>query len=464
MTPRATARWLWRHREAILALAVLAGVVRAIFFFWAHDHLPQPFFYEPFDTWMDWFNTAYWAHNPGAYDSWGTVYPPLSFVMLRVLGKASCYVQANGYSGRECDWIGLVSLHGFFVLNIVLLFFSFRRIDRATALWRALGLGLGLPSLYGLERGNMIVPCFTCVILGFGPLLRSARARWLVIGMAINFKVYLVSALFPQLLRRRWRWFEGAAIATLAVYLVTYGLMGAGTPAEIFTNIRDFSGLYQAITFLDLWYAATYIPLLSLLDGQYGTMIGVLGSQTVDLLLIVIPAMVHLTQALIAAAALAAWLRPETVSPHRLTFLGVAMAMITAEPGGYTQNILIFFVFMERGHGFARNWAILVCYILCLPFDIIIGQVPPLIQESYLAGRQTFFQYYITVGPFLRPLLILSLAWALSALTVQEVWSDIQRQGWRYRWRYRHDAPIMVGEGSVIVPPDHGIASERSGT
>lgn len=456
MNPTTPFRWIWRHREPILTLAVLGGIVRAVFFFLANDHLPQPFFYEPFDTWMDWFNTAYWAHNPGAYDAWGTVYPPLSFVVLKLFGKTSCYVEANGYSARECDWVGLASLHGFFLLNVILLYFTFRRVDRSTAPWRALALGFGLPSLFGLERGNLIVLCFTCVILGFGPLLRSARARWLAIGMAINFKVYLVATLFPQLLKRRWRWFEGAAITTLAVYLLTYGLMGAGTPAEIFRNIRDFSGLYQAITFLDLWYTVTYIPLISLLDGQYGTMSGVLGSGAVDLLLIVVPGLVRLTQILIAAAAAAAWLRPETISPHRLTSLGLMLAMISAEPGGYTQNILIFFIFLERARGFARNWAILACYLLCLPFDIIIGQVPPLIQESYLAGRQTFFQYYITIGPFLRPLLVLSLAWALSALTMGEVWNDIQRQGWRHRWRFRRDAPIMVGEGKVFPPAGAG--------
>lgn len=452
MTPGGALRWTWRHREPIFTIVILAGIVRAFFFFLANDHLPQPFFYEPFDTWMDWFNTSYWAHHPGAYDSWATVYPPLSFVVLRLFSKDSCYAEANGYSARECDWVGLWSMHGFFFLNVVLLFLSFRRVDRATAPWRAVSLGLGLPSLFGLERGNLIVICFTCVILGFGPLLRSARARWTAIGMAINFKVYIVAALFPQLLRRRWRWFEGAAIATVIVYIVTYGLKGEGTPIEIYENIRDFSGLYQAITFLDLWYAVTYIPLISLLDGQYGMVSGLVGSHTVDVLLVVVPGLVRIAQGMIVVAAVATWLRPEMVPVHRLTFFGLALAMISAEPGGYTQNILIFFVFLERARGFGRTWAIMVGYVLCLPFDAIIGSVPPLVQESYLAGRQTFFTYYITVGPFLRPLLVLSLAYALSCVTLRDVWQDIQAQGWKSRWRFRRDVPIMVGEGRATPP------------
>ena len=29
------------------------------------DYLPPPFVFDINDTFMDWFNTAYWAHNPG---------------------------------------------------------------------------------------------------------------------------------------------------------------------------------------------------------------------------------------------------------------------------------------------------------------------------------------------------------------------------------------------------------------
>jgi hypothetical protein len=32
------------------------------------------------------------------------------------------------------------------------------------------------------------------------------------------------------------------------------------------------------------------------------------------------------------------------------------------------------------------------------------------------------------------------------------VWRDIQTQGWKNRWRYRRDLPIMVGEGTARKP------------
>ena len=446
-------RWL----EPLFVLIILGAIVRAYFYFQEFAHFPQPFFYEPFDVWMDWFNTSYWAHQKGAYDAWGTIYPPLSFIFLRIFSLSRCYKETSGYVIRECDWVGLVTLFGFFALNIVLLWLTYRKVHRPTSLWRALGLGLGLPSLYGMERGNLVVVCFTFVILGLGPLLKSARLRWLAVGLAINFKVYVIAGIVPQLLRRRWMWFEGALLATVGIYILTYGLMGEGTPVQLYENIADVSGIYQAVTFLDLWYAATYKPFISLLTGQYQVVAAIGGSQITDFLLMLLPTLQYATMASIAGAAVAGWFRPEVVPMHRLTFFGLAMAMLASEPGGYTTGFLIFFVFLESWRGFARIWSICVSYVLLMPFDIIIGRVPPQVQESYLAGHATFFQYYITLGPFIRPLMLLTVVAALAVLTMRDVWADIRQQGWQSRWRYRRDAALLPHVARP-VPPAPGTA------
>lgn len=85
--------------EMLFALAILGLLVRVAYLFDQNGYLPQPFFYEPSDTFMDWFNTAYWARDPGAYDSWRTIYPPLTFVVLRSLGSDRCY-EGNEVSPR----------------------------------------------------------------------------------------------------------------------------------------------------------------------------------------------------------------------------------------------------------------------------------------------------------------------------------------------------------------------------
>ncbi|QGP79716.1 hypothetical protein [Sphingobium sp. CAP-1] len=428
-----------------MGLLVLLLIGRAMTILYLDGYLPQPFFYEPSDTFMDWFNTAYWARDPGSYDSWKTIYPPLSFVVLRYLGKGSCYAGAEGLPVRDCDWIGLVVIHAIFLLNIVLTAWTFLKVDRRTALPRAIALSSGLPMLYALERGNILLLCFTAVLLGFGPLLKSARLRWLFAGIAVNFKIYLIAGIGAQLLRRRWLWFEGALLATLLVYLLSYGLLGAGTPTEIFTNIRDYSSGFIASQVLDIWYAVTYQPLTSLLQGESFPITNVIGSQVAETGLLIIPLIVRLGQASILIAAVATWLRPEVVPPYRVAFLGIAMALISSEAGGYTQMMMILFVFMEPWRGIARPIAILTCYILCLPGDIIIGDVPSLLRDSFLSGRPVEVQFGVGLGMFVRPGLLILVCVSLSAATVHDVWADIRHQGWKHRWRFRRDWPMLPG-------------------
>ena len=441
--------------EPALALILVGGMVRTIVFLIGNGYLPQPYFYDPADTWMDWFNTADWARDRGFYDSWGSVYAPLTAVFLRIFGLSQCYMgggQDTSYYARECDWLGIFWLHAFYVAAIIIVAVGYFRVDRKTALPRSVALMIGLPMTSGLERGNIIVVTFLCVALAFGPLVKSARLRWLALGLAINFKLYIVAALFPQLLRRRWRWFEGAAVATIAVYLVTYGILGRGSPSELLANIAGFTDVIQANQFLDVLYAATYGPFLTLLNNQGFPIITLIGSNNVDILLIVIPAMLRVAQASIVLAAIAAWLRPEVVPMYRLTNLGLSLALITVESGGYSQLFAIFFTFFERWRGFGAKWAIVGCYLLCIQFDFIIDRAPPVVRETFFGNSATIINYYIMLGSFIRPAIFYSIPFALSLATIRAVWVDIRAQGWRTRWRFRGDLPIMVGAGAAIPP------------
>jgi hypothetical protein len=447
-------RWL----EPLFALAVFGGFIHALIFLWYNGYLPQPFFYDPWDTWMDWFNVADWSHDPGMYDNWGSIYPPLSFLFTGLFSKASCYTSAQGQvlDVRLCDWVGIATLHVIYVLNIILIALTFRKIDRKTAFPRTVALATGIPMCFGLDRGNLILATFTCVILGYGPLLKSARLRWVFAGLSVNFKVYLVAGIFANLINRRWRWFEGVAITTVAIYIATYVVLGAGSPWELYRNIRDFSGVYQAINFLDLWYSYTYHPLLSLLDGTFPVDI-LFGSDLPDTLSLVVPALIHATQAIILFACAMTWLRPEVVPRFRITNLAISFALISVEAGGYTQTITILFVFMEAWKGIGRKWAIVTCYVLCMPYDIVITRFPVMYLESFYAGRSVPVEYAISWGPFFRPLLLMSIPFVLSCVTIHAVWRDIREQGWTTRRRYWRDLLILrKGGGTRRLSPTLG--------
>lgn len=436
--------------EGLFGIAILVGIAYAMWVLYHDGYLPQPFFYEPSDTWMDWFNTAYWARDRGTYDNWGTIYPPLSFVVLWFLGNSTCYVGNEGLAVRDCDWIGVISLHMIFLLNIVLVAKSFIKIDRRTALPRSIALAAGMPMLFALERGNILLLCFTCVVLAFGPLIASARVRWLFAGLAVNFKVYIFATIVAMLLKRRWRWVEGACLSVLGVYLVSYALLGVGTPFEIYHNISTYAQGFEASQVLDIWYSITYNPLISLLQGKNFPIVTLIGSDIIELGIMIVPVFIRFGQSMILLAALATWLRPEVVSTYRVALLGTTMALISSEAGGYTQILVLFFLFMEPWRGFARPFALICGYLLCIPADISIGYVPPLLRDSFFAGHVVQVQFGVGLGMFVRPGLLILIGVALSASTIRDVWLDVTSQGWRHRWRFRQDTPLLPGVARPI--------------
>lgn len=418
--------WIEHLFVAIISLGLAWCLGHLIYY----KYLPTPFYWEAFDTWMDWFNTAFRAHQPGAYDEWGTIYPPLSFVVLRVVTFSQCYTFAEQFSSRACDWYGMTTLHIFYVVNIVLTARTMMKIDRRTAFPRAFALTAGLPMVFALERGNIILLCYACLLLAYGPLLKSARLRWFFAACAINFKIYLIGTLFAQLLKRRWRWFEGAGLMTIGVYLLSYAMLGDGTPKQIYDNISNFSSAFLSVTPLDIMYTSTYQPLLYVMQGNGFPILNMLGSQTVEIVPILVPILTYGTLSLVVLAVVATLVRPNAVPLHRVVFLSIATAVITSEAGMYTAMFIILFVFMEPFRGFGRSWSIIVCYILSIPADVPLFYVPPLVRDTYLFGQTIVAEYMVGLAPFIRPGLILSVVIAMSLVTTREVWLQLRAEGW----------------------------------
>ena len=411
-------RWL----EPLLAFLVLAAIAYDIWFIVAIGYVPQPFFYESQDTWMDWFNTALYAHQGGAYEDWRTVYLPLSFDVLKLLTLGQCY-ESEQFEARACDVMAITSMHVIFLANIVLTFLVFRKIHRSTAVWRTIAMSLGLPMTYALERGNLLLLTYTFLLLAYGPLVKSARVRWLFSGLAINMKIYLVGAIFAQLLKHRWRWFEGSLVATVLVYLGSYAWLGDGSPFQIVRNLVDYSSL-EVTSPLDAWYAATYVPLTKILELSDFPIISTLGSDVIENFVWGLPLVTHMVQATIFCAALATWISPAKVPTHRAIMLSIGLALITTETGGYTQLLLLPFVFMERWRGVGRKWAIVAAYILCIPADIHLQTLGTFVRDSFVSGREVYADYDITLGHFLRPGLFMALDSPSSGVSVEVASSE----------------------------------------
>ena len=142
-------------------LTIPWGLYRLADYFFSAGFLPLPFVFDTSDTFMDWFNPAYYAHNGLAYTEYVSVYAPLSFVLLEILGEPACYNSAlYPKQARECDVVGIAAILIIFALCAILAAIAFYKRDRKTFFYRSVAFGLGLPMLYALERGNLIMIAF----------------------------------------------------------------------------------------------------------------------------------------------------------------------------------------------------------------------------------------------------------------------------------------------------------------
>lgn len=405
--------------EALLALAVVVSAGWTLHVFLDVGYLPQPFVFDTNDTFMDWFNTAYWANNRGIYDVWRSIYPPLSFVFLDATSLPGCYLQSSFYA-RDCDWLARSTIYAFYVIDVVLAWICFRRLDRRTAPMRTVAIALGLPMLFTLERGNLILVAFAFFMIAHGPVTASKPWRWFAAAVTINFKPYLVLPMFAHALKRDWRTLEMAGLATIALYLVTLALVGSGTPMELASNTANWVVFQGGQVWNEVNYSTSYAPLLMFRTLDI-PLLQFVPSRLIETIEFLVPIVIRAGQLLALAALAAAWLQPKALPAHRIAAILLGAYLVTQSPGGYTQLFLIFLVLMEKWKGAGPVTAIACAYLLCLVGDWPLATVLDVTGTSWLGERTVTASFGLTAGHFIRPGLIVIMVGALSLDSIARV-------------------------------------------
>jgi hypothetical protein len=393
-------------------LLVLAGLFRLVRGFLNNGYLPPPFVFDVGDTFMDWFNTAYWAHNPGAYSVWKTIYLPLSFVLTGTLGDPSCYANAP-YDARDCDTVGIAIILATYVACVACAGLAFYRRDRSTAPLRAIAIGIGGPLLFALERGNLIMLAFPAFFLVYGGILKSNRASAAAMAFLANMTVYLIFPLAALAIKRDWRLLEMCGIASLALYLISLLIVGAGTPFELARNLEGWFNFRAGAIWDEILYSTTYKPFLLLDVGQFPVR-DYLDQRWVDLVKAVIQYELVASRAIAVMCIALAWFYPRAISANRLVFFILMQSFIGQNPGGYAITLIVFLVFMERWRNFGTGLAIICAYLMCIPGDFTLTTIFEVQRESWLAGRIVNSPYVLPLGSLVRPGVLAITLWALA--------------------------------------------------
>jgi hypothetical protein len=410
--------------EVVLLLLVFASLAYTAIFTETHGYLPQPYYYGGQSLFTDWTVSAYFADNAGGtYTAFASVYPPLSFIFLKIFSVHSCYNHDDILSARDCDWMVPITLCAFFLVNVAIAYRAYAIRDNRTALIRTAAICLGLPSVYALERGNLIIPCFTVFMLGNSRVLRSARLKWICGALAINFKPYLILGLAGPLVRRRWRWVEGAGLAGLLVYLVTFAIYGDGNPFQVVGNIMAFATTDAHGLFERAIYASSYNPIVDLIHSNFPLM-RFLGSRPVELLEWLLPLITNIGKLGTLTAFLIALMRPGVVPVHRLTALAIGWVLMSQDPGGYAELFYFFLVFMEPWRGPFLIIGLVTTYVLSLSSDVILIKVAHEFITSYLTNQRTGYDLGVTLGELIRPALVILVQYSLVGASLADAIRD----------------------------------------
>ena len=439
MKPNVVRHGLAVWMEWVFGFLIIAAIVGLVVDVMVDGYLPDPFLNSKSETFTDWYNPAYWTHNQGTYSAWSSIYPPFSFVFIRLFSNPACYYYGVD-AARGCDPAGIVVVSVLTIVNFVLAWLTFHKVDRATAFPRALAVGLGFPALYAWERGNLLVPCFTAFILAYGSLLKSARLRTLCAVISLNFKPYLILALTGRIVKREWIWLEWCALWFVAVYAASYAIFGAGDPLTIVQNTLGFehSPSVDLISF-----ATTYNALLTILKLPL-PLTDILGSSPIEIAESVLPILMYAGLAGALPCLAYAMVRPNICTRSQASALMLLLFMsVSTSAGGYALHFALFFILFETWRGPLRIVVMASTYLWCIPFDYPIFYIMHEYGFSFLGQRNVQYDLALTFGELLRPGLLLvieyGLVWLLAANILRDLWSLCQRQA-----TLRYDLPEVM--------------------
>jgi len=411
--------------EWIMGALVLVGLGILTHTFFAIGYLPAPFVFDVSDTFMDWYNVANYAHNPGAYSVYHSVYAPLSFVITKIFGIPACY-GSHPKDARDCDPIGIVQILVVYVCCVAVTAVAFYRHDRSTALPRTIAVGLGGPMLFALERGNLIMHTYIAFVFLFGGILASRRGLAVAAAFLVNLKFYMVMPVLGFAVKRQWRTLELCGVATVALYLITLFIINAGTPFDIAENLKIWFNLRAGTIWDEVLYSTTYKPYL-LFDARLYPIRDYIPQKTIDLLTISIQVEVFSSRALAFLCIIAGWFYPKVVTVQRMAFFILMQSFLDQNPGGYAMSFVTFLVFTERWTNIRVGIAIVTCYLISLPADYTITEFFRYERLSWLSARMVDSAYGLSLGSLVRPGLLVIVLWSLGIDTLVSVHREMRR-------------------------------------
>ncbi|MFA7317978.1 MAG: glycosyltransferase 87 family protein [Sulfuricella sp.] len=398
----------------MILLLNAAGFFYYIYCLMVYGYLPSPFLYNKSDTFMDLFNVLYWAYNDGRYTEWGSVYPPLNFIILKLVN----FVFAGGGFG---DPALMRDNSPFVIAGLCLVYLAVPAIVLKTRVWEDFtriekfliycAIVLSAPMLFALERGNLILLAPILLALAFS---RIGIARIFCIALLINIKPYFALLLIYYIARKDWKGFATCAVLSGLVFSVS-GLALDNHFLVFFTNLFNFSKEAGLFSLRGVMAMPSSISAFSyVLKNPDGAMMasGFLNPASIAIIVYIIEAA---KWGVLAISLVILFVRSRLIGDtEALSLLVVIISNLGVWVGGYT--FILYIALIPIFIKMRATWLYIgLLSLMAIPIDII-----PLLdgfigaQYSYLAGAYVNVQWTLGLGSVIRPVLNILLLLILS--------------------------------------------------
>jgi len=404
----------WQVYAGIVLLFNVAGFLYYIHFSIVNGYLPSPFLYDKSDTFMDLFNALHWAYDDGRYTDWGSIYPPLSFFILKFINFVC--------AGREHGAPAIMRENSQFVIaGFCLIYLAVPAVVLKTRSWQDFQriekcliyfvIVLSAPMLFTLERGNLIL--LTPILLAF-TLSKIGITRSVCIALLINVKPYFALLMIYYIARKNLKWFTICFLLSGLIFAIS-GVALDDHFFVFFTNMFNFSQEAGLFSLREVMAMPSSVSSFSyVLKNPAGAMLvsGHLNSPMIAIFVYIIETVKWIV--LVISLAVVVIRSRQMRDAEIISLLVVAICNLGIWVGGYTYILYIALipVFIKM----CTKWLYIgLILLIAIPLDTIpllsdfIGE-----QYSYLAAAHVNIWWTLGLGSVIRPIANLILLLLLS--------------------------------------------------
>jgi len=403
---------LVENKEKVALGYLLLFLLWCFLFFYENHFLPAPFFFDKYDTLMDFFNVNWWANTPDFYTKYKSIYTPINAYLGKLLTSSDCMASSSPFSLRGCDVrFGIILFCSVWVLNSYLLFKILG--DITGKIWWVALMMFSFPMMFAMERGNYIMLGMVFTSLW---VLMGERYRVLgqfILTLVISIKLGMFVLLMSVWIRDGWK----AVLAVMLMFfalLVIFGL-ALGDPhwTGIPSNMFAFQGAGVRGS-LELSAAATTPAVYAyILRDGYGLHITA-GYIMVGYYVLAVILTVRAVLLIIHAKI--------TNSDYRLIALvALSLLMLLSTAPGYYSLILLFpFLAHLLGRGELNECSKFFLVALCLPYPVeLLLVASDFGVTSFLSDQDVLVPKSLTLQGIISPLLLLGLYYGLTKQPVK---------------------------------------------